>query len=184
MPRNDIAIPAQALAFSAMRAAHDLLSWAAQRRFTAMKKLLLLSLLLLSTACATGYQPADESLVAGGFTELRLGPDKWHVIVEGNDFSSRREINQFLLRRCAELTLEHGQRYFTLEDQKARIRRRIDYDGILSTTPRNEATMTAVATQEKDAFDAVAVIEETNEVAEGRLSARAQKAIEKLTNAS
>lgn len=149
-----------------------------------MKKLIALFAVLFAAACATSYQPADEGWISGGFTELRLGPDKWHVIFEGNDMSTRKEINQFLLRRCAELALEHDKRYFKLEDQDARIRRRVTPEGYLVTTPRNEATMTAVATKEQDAFDAVEIIEETNALAEGRLSARAQKALERLTNAS
>lgn len=149
-----------------------------------MRKTIALFAVLFAAACATSYQPADEGWVSGGFTELRLAPDKWHVIVEGNDMSTRKEINQFLLRRCAELALEHDARYFKLEEQEARIRRSITPEGYMITAPRNEATMTLLEGKEKEAFDAVEIIEETNAAAEGRLSARAQQALARLTNAS
>jgi len=137
-----------------------------------MMAVLAASIALFLTGCATSYAPADFS-VSGGFSEIRLAPETYRVLVEGNGFTMRTEVEQYLLRRCAELTLEQGKRYFVLEQHDAWINARRTRDGVV-TSPRNEAVMTMTNEKSRDAFDAVTIIEETNEIANGRLSKKAK----------
>jgi hypothetical protein len=130
--------------------------------------------------CATEYQSLDES-ITGGYTETRLSPDSWRVRVNGNGLTTRRDVEQFLMRRAAELTLEDGRRFFVLSDHEAWMRVKRSSSGSVITMPANESVVTAVDTWERDAFDAARIIDETNAVAQGRLSARARAQLEAMT---
>jgi hypothetical protein len=149
-----------------------------------MKRLAAVSIVfaaVLMTGCATGYVSSDENIIAGGFSEIRLAPETWRVLVEGNALTGRGEVEKFLMRRAAELTLEQGKRYFILEDHDAWMARRVSRseDGTLrvSHAPRNEAVVTAIDAQERNAFDAVRIVAETEEIAEGKLSQAARKTL-------
>ena len=134
------------------------------------------SVALLGFGCATGYQSVDES-ITGGYTETRLSPDSWRVVITGNGFTSRGEVEQFLMRRAAELTLEQGKRYFVLSQHEAWTRKRMTSTGSIVSSPMNASVVIAVDDKERDTFDAVKVVEETNEAAEGRLSSAAKKTL-------
>ena len=147
-----------------------------------MKKLMAVltaSIALLAAGCATTYTSADEGF--GGYSEIRLAPDSYRVLIEGNGFTSRAEAEQFAMRRCAELTLEQGKRYFILERHRAWVDRRYSDLGS-SEFPKNEAIVTFVDEKSRDAFDAVTVIEETNKVANGKLSSKAKHALIDLSS--
>ncbi len=150
-----------------------------------MKKMMAVavaSAVLCAFGCATGYQSSDTSL-SGGFSEIRLSPDSWRVLVEGNGFTSRGEAEQILLRRCAELTLESGKRYFVLDARDAWIEAQRTSRTHVKTSPRDVAVVTALDEQEREAFDAVTIIAETNEIAKGKLSAAAKRTLELLGQA-
>lgn len=137
----------------------------------------------LMSGCATGYQSNDES-ITGGFSEIRLTPDSWRVLVEANGLTTRGDTEKFLMRRAAELTLEQGKRYFILEAHEQWLSKRVtrNKNGTISVSsrPRNEAVVTAIGAYESDAFDAIRIIEETNEAAEGKLSSAARKTLDAL----
>ena len=135
---------------------------------------------LFAVGCATQYGSYDSSL-SGGYSEVRLSPSSWRVLVEGNGFASRVEVEQFLMRRAAELTLEQGKRYFVLDAHDAWTKRKYDSSGKVFTMPANGAIVTALAAGDDNAFDAVKIIAETDEVAEGRLSSAARKTLATLT---
>jgi hypothetical protein len=42
-----------------------------------------------------------------------IAPDTAHVKFQGSDLSSPQRVFQLLLKRCADLTLQHGFRYFS-----------------------------------------------------------------------
>ena len=147
------------------------------RKLTAVT---VVSVALFAFGCSTAYVASDFS-VSGGFSETRLSPDTWRVLVEGNGLTSRGEVEQYALRRCAELTLEQGKRYFILRDHDAWMSKRRSDDGSIVTSPRNEAVMTVVSEKAADTFDAVTIIEDTNEAARGRLSERAQTTLAELS---
>jgi hypothetical protein len=147
-----------------------------------MKKLVavaVVSVALMAFGCATGYESSDFG-VSGGFSETRLAPDTWRVLIEGTGFSTRSEIEQFLMRRCAELTLEQGKRYFALSDHDAWTDTRPTDSGFV-TSAANEAVVTALDAKDRSAFDAVEIIKATNAGADGKLSARAKQTLDDLT---
>lgn len=140
-------------------------------------------LALCSFGCATQYRSLDDSLT-GGFTETRLAPDQWRVFVQGNAFTTRSEAEQILMRRCAELALEQGKRWFELDTHDAWMNRRISRSGSVYATPSNAAIVTAVDEKNRRAFDAVEIVRQTDEVAGGKLSRAARETLRQLTNAS
>lgn len=148
-----------------------------------MKKLLVVlaaSLSLLTLGCATTYTSADDSL-SGGYTDTRLAPDTWLVVVRGNSLTSRGDVEQYAMRRCAELTLEQGKRYFVLEQHRAWMEVERTPSGI-ATYPKNRAVVTAMDEKSRDTFDAVTIIEETNQAAKGKLSEKAKQTLSTLSD--
>jgi hypothetical protein len=133
---------------------------------------------ILAAGCATQYRSIDSSLT-GGFTETQLAPDSWRVMVQGNGFTTRGEAEQFLMRRCAELALEQGKRYFVLGGHDAWMNARRTKSGVVFW-PMNEAVVTATSEKDRDAFDAVEIIERTNEAAGGKLSAKARQTLDSM----
>jgi hypothetical protein len=146
---------------------------------TKMIALALVSGALLMLGCATGHESINLG-VSGGYSETRLAPDTWRVVVEGNGFSTNSEIEQFLVRRCAELTLEQGKRYFVLSDHDAWTDTQPTESGFV-TSPTNEAVVTALDARDISAFDAVEIIRTTNAAADSQLSARAKQTLDDLT---
>lgn len=97
-----------------------------------MKRLLAVSFLVIfMQSCATTYQSAGFT---GGFSETRLDENIFRVTFHGNGYTGRERATDFTLLRSAELTLEHGYKYFVIIDS--------DKFSIESsyTTPRNSYT--------------------------------------------
>lgn len=61
---------------------------------------------------ATPYQPRVAGARVGGYSEERLGPDRWRVRFSGNTATSRERVERYLLYRAAELTLQQGADWF------------------------------------------------------------------------
>ena len=72
-----------------------------------------LSLLLLS-ACASGPTPYQARPADGehGYSDQALERDRVRVVFRGNFLTPRETVENYLLYRAAELTLERGYRYF------------------------------------------------------------------------
>jgi hypothetical protein len=70
---------------------------------------LMLPLLLVS--CATAYRPEG---VTGGYSDAMTGPDTAIVSFGGNGYTSENRLIAMLLVRCADITLQHGYRYFVI----------------------------------------------------------------------
>lgn len=88
------------------------------------------SLTLLS-ACATPtpYQPADltrstPGRSAPGYAETRLEENRYRLGFAGNDLTSRETVENYMLYRAAELTLDAGYDWFEIvnrgTDEKTR----------------------------------------------------------------
>lgn len=72
--------------------------------------LLLISTLVFLTACVdTSYQPSGFT---GGFSQIKLADDVYRVQFSGNGFTSTEKSYRYALRRSAELSRQHGYRYF------------------------------------------------------------------------
>lgn len=80
----------------------------------------LASLGLGLSACetATPYQPMTPgSAQSGGYSELRIEPDRWKVTFRGNSMTTRETVETYLLYRAAELTVAQGYDWFQAVDR-------------------------------------------------------------------
>jgi hypothetical protein len=77
-------------------------------RSSDVKYFALLSFLALAS-CATGYQPES---ISGGFSDHMTAPDEAVITYHGNDYTSAERVITLTFLRCADVTLEHGYRYF------------------------------------------------------------------------
>lgn len=86
-----------------------------------MRRLLLAATACLAlAACATPtpYQPLTKSGPAtGGYSELRISPDRFRVTFSGNSLTSRETVERYLLYRAAEVALAEGYDWFALADR-------------------------------------------------------------------
>lgn len=110
--------------------------------------------------------------MSGGFSETRLSETSYVVRFGVNVFTPPDKVGQLLLRRAAELTLEHDRRYFLVTSPQ--------------TPPdRGSSEITIRFLDEPadspDAVDSTVVIDETAHVAQDRLSPNAAKAYRRLT---
>jgi hypothetical protein len=87
-----------------------------------IRHVLLASALAMATlaACttATPYQ-ADirGQRVSGGYSEQRIGEDRYRVNFSGNSLTSRDRVEGYLLYRAAELTVGDGYDWFLIVDR-------------------------------------------------------------------
>lgn len=88
-----------------------------------MKKLIrnitLTSSLILLGACATAtpYQEASKPGKFDGFSQTVIENDRARVSFAGNSITERDTVENYLLFRAAELTVERGFDYFTLQER-------------------------------------------------------------------
>ncbi|MGH7924369.1 MAG: CC0125/CC1285 family lipoprotein [Candidatus Binatus sp.] len=73
--------------------------------------LVALSAVCLLAGCATEYQPEG---VSGGYSDKVLAGNTVQVTFRGNRITSPETVHFFLLRRCAEVTLQDDYNYFVL----------------------------------------------------------------------
>jgi len=71
-------------------------------------------LLLAGCAVPTPYQPATDGY---GYREQQLENNRYRVTFSGNSVTPRDTVQNYLLHRAAEVTLESGHDYFTVVDQ-------------------------------------------------------------------
>jgi hypothetical protein len=90
-----------------------------------MKRILAVTATVLAlglglSACetATPYQPAAPGAAqAGGYSEVRIEPDRYRVTFAGNSMTTRATVESYLLYRAAELTLNQGFDWFEMVDR-------------------------------------------------------------------
>lgn len=143
-----------------------------------MKRTIVALAALALVACATTYKSRGLS---GGFSETRLSETTFEVRFQGNGYTSRERVNQLLLRRCAELTLEAGRRYFEIvgSDQESQL----GSGGLwVANFPNGTARVRLLDDQAESKFpaDAVTVVAETDKMAAGALSEKARAALDEL----
>ncbi|MGH6963038.1 MAG: CC0125/CC1285 family lipoprotein, partial [Phenylobacterium sp.] len=72
------------------------------------------------TACATPtpYQPkAPGQSSSGGYSEMRIEPNRFRVSFAGNSVTPREKVEGYLLFRAAELTLQNGDDWFYIDNR-------------------------------------------------------------------
>jgi hypothetical protein len=79
------------------------------------------------SACATStvYGPAQTAR-GDGFIEQQIEANRYMLTVRGNFVTSRDRVEQMMLFRAAELTLNNGFDYFVLAERKTDASRRLD----------------------------------------------------------
>jgi len=84
-------------------------------RNSVLRSLTLTSLALALTACATAtpYQPIKNGV---GYAEQRLESNRYKVTFAGNSSTPRQTVENYLLYRAAEVTLQNGYDYFVQAD--------------------------------------------------------------------
>jgi hypothetical protein len=68
-------------------------------------------LLLLLAGCATDYGPQGFT---GGYSDFLTAPDEAVITFHGNGYTPAERVVEMAALRCAEVTLQHGYRYFVL----------------------------------------------------------------------
>ena len=80
---------------------------------------LLFPLLILTGCCTTPYQPVGWG---GGYSNVQLDSNTIKVSFRGNGYTSRDTVENYLLYRCAETTVQHGYDYFMIVDSSADVK--------------------------------------------------------------
>jgi hypothetical protein len=80
--------------------------------------LIVLSAVCLLAGCATAYQPDG---VSGGYSDQVRDGNIVQVSFRGNGLTTPETLQSFVLRRCAEVTLQDGFTYFVLLHTEAPI---------------------------------------------------------------
>lgn len=78
--------------------------------------LIALSAACLLAGCVTAYQPDG---VSGGYSDQLRNGNTAQVSFRGNPLTAPEAVHSFLLRRCAEVTLQDGYSYFVLVHTEA-----------------------------------------------------------------
>lgn len=75
---------------------------------------------ILLISCSTPYK--TEGLM-GGYSENQLNQNTYQVFFAGNGYTSRKQVNRYLIRRAAELTQQNGYKYFVVvgEDEQKKV---------------------------------------------------------------
>lgn len=96
---------------------------------------LILAAGLAACATPTPYQPnVPGQATSGGYSELRIEPNRFRVTFAGNSLTSRETVEGYLLFRAAELTLQEGYGWFHIVDRNTdrKTRTYIDPDPLYS----------------------------------------------------
>lgn len=73
---------------------------------------------LAACATPTPYQPnVRGQQTSGGYSETRIEPGRYRVNFSGNSLTSRETVEGYLLFRAAELTVQEGADWFSIEDR-------------------------------------------------------------------
>jgi len=89
------------------------------RKINWYKALFALCLPLVAfTGCATLYQ--KEGVFSNGYSDFRSSGDQFVVTFRANEHTPAERVLEYALARAAELTLNHGFRYFSVLDNVGR----------------------------------------------------------------
>ena len=79
---------------------------------------LALALTLAGCETATPYQPLPHpGSRAGGYSDQQIEPNRFRVTFSGNSMTSRSTVENYLLYRAAQLTVERGFDWFEMADR-------------------------------------------------------------------
>ena len=88
------------------------------KRSAAVAVALALAGVVAGCATPTPYQPnIPGQHSSGGYSEMRIEPNRWRVSFAGNSLTSRETVEAYLLFRSAELTVQQGYDWFSIADR-------------------------------------------------------------------
>jgi hypothetical protein len=76
-----------------------------------IQKIVMVLCIMVLAGCVTPYQKLG---LGGGFSDFALSDDTYKISFRGNGYTSADIVQDYLLRRCAEITLQNGYRYFVI----------------------------------------------------------------------
>ena len=79
------------------------------------KIVLIVFLALIVQGCASSYKQLG---VGGGYSQTQLDENMYNVSFRGNGYTSSERASDFMLLRCAELTLQNEYSYFVIIKSK------------------------------------------------------------------
>ena len=99
------------------------------RQAWASAALLIGALLLAACGTPTPYQPVSDG---HGYADQPIETDRYRVTFSGNSLTPRETVENYLLYRAAEVTLERGFDYFVIaeEDVERNTRYRTTFSGV------------------------------------------------------
>src|SRR5918995_6473317 len=72
---------------------------------------------LLIAACAGGPTPYQQAQDGYGYSEQRIEENRYRVSFAGNSATTRQTVEDYLLYRAAELTVQTGHDWFEVADR-------------------------------------------------------------------
>lgn len=89
---------------------------------------LVLAAMVAACETATPYQPRSDQ---GGYSDQRLGENRYRVTFVGNAVTSRETVEDYLLLRAAQVTAQSGYHWFVFDtrDTQAHTRYHTDFQG-------------------------------------------------------
>ncbi len=106
-------------------------------------------------ACATPYQKLGAT---GGYEDFPISGNSYHVSFHGNGLIGSAKVNQYFLRRCAEITLEKGFDFFVRTDSNLST---ATGDGFAKLSKDGDITLYKKEEAPKGALDAREVMKNT-----------------------
>lgn len=85
------------------------------------------ALMIILISCATQYR---ASYWKGGYSEQQLSETGYKVTFSGNGYTSSTRVANYLLLRCAELTLQNGYEYFLIVGNSGNKNTSYSYDDL------------------------------------------------------
>lgn len=101
----------------------DILRLVFNKKVSKMRKLFLMIVCIFMmftlNACSTKYKPYGR--FTGGYSEMQMSDNIYQVYFSGNGYTSRSTVETYLLRRCAELTMEKNYEYFIIKSSSSNV---------------------------------------------------------------
>ena len=90
-----------------------------------MKYILTIMIVILMYNCSTPYQPKGA---LGGYNSNQINENNYIVSFKGNQHTTAKTVFDYLLRRCAEITIEGKGKYFIIYEDSSYINKIIFID--------------------------------------------------------
>ncbi len=83
-----------------------------------MKQWIIVSLMALTLAsCSSEYQQSNA--LGNGYSDKKIADDSYLVTYKGNQLTAKSKANDFLMLHAAELAVQNGYKYFSLDTTDA-----------------------------------------------------------------